>query len=251
MTFIKYIILRMDASQEETSKLKRDRTLPKAVYFNLVIKFLGGIGAWLSSSVFEMYKLHGIGIPVKISMMIYHGMPIFELIFFFMWGIISDNTLGKIPVIIISCIFMCIGSTIFTLSSVDSLGIPKLECFLGVLVFGAILTTGAGSAFATLMAQQFVLPDQIAALEFYYMLIYWISNVVGTFGMIFGPIMRQTGCLGMQYCFILPFGIDCAMNYVNFGIFLCGIPYYRIRPIKKNIVVDVVNCIWVSYLRFF
>lgn len=240
----------MDANEDETPKLKRSRTLPKAVYFSLAIGFLGGLGSWLSSSVLEMYKLHSLGLTPKTSKMIFHGLPIFTIIFVIMWGLLSDNTLGKIKVIVIASVCGCITYTVFTISSIDSLGFNKLTCFLAAVASGSILSSGKPAAFNTLMAQQFVLPDQVVALEFYYMLTYWIFNIVAMIGIIAGPIMRQTGCLGMQFCFILPFGINCIIVYINFGIFLCGLPFYKIRPIKKNIIVDVMKCIWASYLRF-
>lgn len=223
---------------------KSGRHLPKAAYFLMAAINISAMSEFLYQSVTVMYLMDEVQLTGRSMKMIRHGLPVIGIISLIGFSAYSENNVGKFTTIIYTFIISFCGDIILIASTYDPLNLPKLPCYITCALLRILFLPAHSTAIVSFGGDQFYIPDELPALQFYYTFNYWSGNIVAIIMIMLGPYFRQNfTCLGMNNCYILLYGTAKLLSVIYLLTFLCGMKFYIYKPVEKNVIVKVLGLI--------
>lgn len=102
----------------------------------------------------------------------------------------------------------------------------------------------------TFGGDQFKLPEQTAQMNTYFSLFYMTLKGSLLVAAVIMPMLRSgLHCFGRETCFLVAFAVSSVSALIAFLCFLLGKPTYAINPSSKNVLIKIVQCVYVSIME--
>ncbi|XP_054167957.1 solute carrier family 15 member 1-like [Oppia nitens] len=163
-------------------------------------------------------------------------------------AIIADSFLGKFRTILYISILYAIGNILLSYSSYL---VSKPVTWVGLVAI-ALGTGGIKPCVSAFGGDQFG-PGQESQLQKFFSLFYISINAGSLLSTFLTPILREdVKCFNSTSCFPLAFGVPAALMIVALILFVLGkfiTDYVMVPPKKDSVVVQVVQCVFISLSR--
>lgn len=200
------------------SRKKIELKFKKWMIYLISMKQCQMMARWFIRAEIVNYQLDAMKITPKQSKFNTHLMENTTIVFYIGMSILSDNYIGKYPSIIVGTCFCTASFIVLTISSVDTLNLPKMTFFRIFVVLNSAGTPGVNTVRNTFEGDQYRLPRELDIWIHYNSLLYMLGNVVITVAMLISPTLKYDfHCFGKRFCYFLPFAVG-----TFFSLFILG-----------------------------
>lgn len=229
-------------SQDNSQELKYPRAIPFIIGTEFCERFsFGGL-----RTILVLYLTRRLEFDENFATILFHIFVFLTFASCLSVGIIADSFIGKFQTILWLSIVYVVGSCLIAAGAVDAFGISAVvfTC-VGLLLIG-IGSGGIKPCVAAFGAHHFKLPEQDRSLTSYFSMFYFVINLGALLSTLTIPWLRDdVKCFGKDDCFAGAFGTLALFMILGTVLFVCGRFFYDIKPVERNMLGKIRNCIGV------
>ncbi|KAI6225863.1 Peptide transporter 3 [Aphelenchoides besseyi] len=236
-------------TQESRGLMNSLRNYPPGVFFILGNEFCERFSFYGMRTILVLYLISEHNFRDSTASVFYHAFVSLAYLAPLLGSIAADNYVGRFKVILWVSLVYCFGHALLSVGAIPHL-LPQMRNILdfGGLIVIALATGGIKPCVSAFAADQFKEEQQQERSQFF-SFFYFAINAGSLVAIIVTPMLRgRVRCFDSEYCFPLAFGVPGVLMLAAFILFVAGIRWYKITPVKReNVIWKVATCITYAF----